>query len=165
MATKDFFKVMGAQERHDELYKLSANNYVLFVLYGEENGQGYVWRKDYDHKPEEVELRTDINALINSITDSNILSGFVWNGKPVYLSQENQMNFKAACDLAVQTGGAILPVKFKLGEDAEGNPVYHTFTKIEPMQDFIMKAFAYINQCTNAGWVEKDGIDYTKFNI
>lgn len=165
MAKSDFFKVMGSQERHDELYKLSANNYVLFVGYGEENGQGYVWRKDYDHKPGEQELRADIEKLINSITDNNILTGFVWNGKPVYLSQENQMNFKAAHDLAVQTEGAILPVKFKLGEDAEGKPVYHTFTKVEAMRDFVLKTFAYINKCTNDGWVEKDGIDYSKFNI
>lgn len=156
---------MGSQERHDELYKLSANNYVLFVGYGEENGQGYVWRKDYDHKPGEQELRADINGLINTLTDYKILTGFVWNGKPVYLSQENQMNFKAAHDLAVQTEGAILPVKFKLGEDEDGKPVYHTFTKVESMQDFILKTFAYINKCTNDGWVEKDGIDYSKFNI
>lgn len=165
MATKEFFKVMGSQERHDELIKLSANNYVLFVGYGEENGQGYVWRKDYDHKPEEVELRADINTLINSITDNSILTGFVWNGKPVWLSQENQMNFKGAHDLAVQTEGAILPVKFKLGEDADGKPVYHTFTKVEVMQDFVMKIFAHINKCTNEGWVVKDGIDYSKFGI
>ena len=36
---------------------------------------------------------------------------------PVWLSSENQFNYKAAYDLAVQTGGATLPVTFKFGTD------------------------------------------------
>lgn len=159
MSKTDFFKC-GADRRQDSLTRLSDTNYLLIFGYGKEDGQGYNWRKYYDHKPTAAELQADINALINSVTDHNILTAMVWNGKPVYLSQENQMNFKAAYDLAVQTDGAVLPVKFKLGEDKDGKPVYHTFTKVEPMADFVMKAFAHINACTNEGWIEKDSVDY-----
>jgi hypothetical protein len=34
---------------------------------------------------------------------------------PVWLSTENQFNYKAAFDLATQTGGKSLPVTFKFG--------------------------------------------------
>lgn len=165
MEQTEFFKVYGAQERQDQLIKLSANNYLLIFGFGrdsEESESGYTLRKYYDHKPSKSELKSDIDALINKQTELLILDGFVWNGKRVYLSDENQHNFKAAYDLAKDSGGATLPTKFKLGEDEEGEPIYHTFTKIEPFADFIYKAFGYINTTLNEGWVEKDGVDYSK---
>ena len=106
------------------------------------------------------------NAIIDGIdaqTDERILSGFAWNDKPVWLSSENQFNFKAAYDVAVQSEGASLPVKFKLGEDADGHPVYHTFTALSAFTDFYTRAIAYINQCLNEGWAEKDGIDWAPY--
>lgn len=161
MSKTEFFKC-GAERRQDSLTRLSATSYLLIFGYGEDDGLGYNWRKYYDHLPTPSELRADIEGLINGITDYTILTGMVWNGKPVYLSAENQMNFKATHDLAQQTNGAVLPVKFKLGEDKDGKPVYHTFTKIEPMTDFIIKCFTHINTATNEGWVEKDAVDYDK---
>lgn len=113
MSKTDFFKV-SATERQDQIVRLSDNNYLLIFGYGRENGddeQGYNWRKYYDHKPDELELKEDITALIDHFTDERILTGFQWNGGNVYLSQENQMNFKAAYDLAVQTQGASLADK------------------------------------------------------
>lgn len=165
---KDFFKVYGAKERQDSILMLSKSKYVIFVGFGKDSDDaesGYNWRKDYDHEPTIAEIRSDIDNLINSQTDAKILTGFSWNGKPVYLSSENQFNFKAAYDLAFQTGGANLPAKFKLGEDAEGKPVYHTFTKTEVLADFVMKAFAFINAVLKEGWQEKDGIDYSLFQV
>jgi hypothetical protein len=159
---KDFYKVYGAKNRQDQIVKLSETNYLLIIGFGKDGDNGYNYRKNYDHKPSIEELRTDIEILINKETDAVILNGFVWNGKSVYLSTENQINFKAAYDLAVQTEGATLPIKFKLGEDADGNPVYHTFQKLEAFTDFFTKAFAFISKCLNEGWSEKDSIDYAK---
>lgn len=163
MSGTDFFKVGGTQ-RQDQVVRLSDNNYLLVFGYGKENEddeQGYNWRKYYDHKPTEAELKEDITALIDSCTDGRILTGFQWNGNNVYLSQENQMNFKAAYDLAVQTQGATLPIKFKLGEDADCNPLYHTFEELAEFTDFYTKAVAYIVTVLNEGWDEKDSIDYS----
>jgi len=162
MAKTDFFKVYGAESRQDKLIKISADNVLLIYGYGTDDGQGYNWRKYYGHKPTEEELKADIEALVNGITDGNILNGFTWSGKPVYLSTENQMNFKAAYDLAVQTEGATLPLKMKLGEDADGNAVYHTFTALSAFTDFYTKAVAYIQSALQEGWTEKDGVDYPK---
>ena len=160
MATTEFFKCFGAEQRQDKIVRLSANNYLLIFGYGQEDGQGYNMRKYYDHEPTKSELKKDIDGLINASTDRIILDGFKWNGKQVWLSTENQMNFKAAYDLAVQTNGATLPVKFKLGENEEGAPVYHTFTALSAFTDFYTKAVAHVVGCLNEGWQEKDGVDY-----
>ena len=159
---KDFYKGYGAKERQDIIVRLSDTNYLLIFGFGKDGDNGYNYRKNYDHKPSVDELKADIESLVNEETDSTILHGFTWNGKSVYLSTENQINFKAAYDLAVQTNGATLPIKFKLGEDEDGNPVYHTFQKIEAFTDFFTKAFSYISKCLNEGWTEKDSIDYAK---
>lgn len=163
MKTNDFFKIYGCSERQDALLKLSDEHYVLFFGFVKDNPDdetGYRWRKDYDHKPTVEELRTDIEELIDKDTDERTMTGFVWNDKPVHLSTESRFNFKAAYDLAVQTQGATLPVKFKLGEDAEKKPIYHVFENMEEFTDFYTKGMAYINQVLNDGWLKKDAVDY-----
>lgn len=163
MATTEFFRCNGATERADKLVRLSERNYLLiFGFDSDADGNNYTWRKYYDHKPTVREIKQDIGSLINAETDAKILSDFTWNGKPVYLSKENQQNFKAAYDIARDTEGAILPIKFKLGEDSDANPIYHTFTKFEPLADFVKKVVAYVNETLNAGWKKKD-IDYSIF--
>ncbi len=165
MTTSEFYKVYGAEEREDALIKLRNSKYlVVFGFYADDDGS-YRWRKQYDHKPTIAEIKSDINALINMMTDETILNGFSWNSKPVYLSQENQINFKAAYDLAVQTEGAILPIKFKLGEDSDGEPVYHTFTSLNAFSDFYTRAVAFITAALANGWQQKDSVDYTVFTV
>lgn len=158
-------KVYGSPKRQDGLYKIGRDKYELIYGFGEDEHGTWNYRQRFSYKPTADEVKRIIEAQINADTDSAILSGFEWHGKPVYLSAENQMNFKAAYDIARDTDSATLPVKFKLGEDADGKPVYHTFTKLEPLADFISKAFAFINQKLNAGWSEKDGIDYSTFDV
>lgn len=165
MATTEFYRCNGAAERADALVCLSKTNYLLIFGFGtDEDGNNFTWRKYYDHKPTAREIKQDISDLVNTETDAKILTGFTWNSKPVYLSAENQMNFKAAYDIARDTAGASLPVKFKLGENENGEPVYHTFTKLEPLADFVMKAMSFVVATLNEGWEKKD-IDYSIFDI
>ena len=90
-------------------------------------------------------VKDAIIADINARTDEKIVGGLVWTPQaggdpiPVWLSTENQFNFKSAYDLAVQKQGATLPVTFKMGEDEEGNPVYHTFETMEDADDFYLE--------------------------
>ena len=74
----------------------------------------------FDHKPVKEELTKLITDEINARTNRKIIEGLTWNGIPVWLSTENQLNFKSAYDMAVQAAGASLPVEFKLGEQ-DGN--------------------------------------------
>jgi len=153
-------KVFGATVRNDQLIVHGTGKAVLIYGYGEEDGQGFDYRHVFDHKPTKEELKNVIEEHINSMTDEKILTGYVWNGKPVWLSKESQFNFKAAYDLAVQKDGANLPVKFKLGEDENHKPVYHTFKSFSSLDDFYTSAITFINQTLNEGWAEKDNVDY-----
>lgn len=153
-------KVFGATVRNDQLIVHGTGKAVLIYGYGEEDGQGFDYRHVFNSKPTREELKKVIEAHINELTDQKILSGFIWNGKKVWLSSENEFNFKAAYDLAVQTEGSTLPIKFKLGEDENGDPVYHTFKTMNAFTDFYTSAIAFINQTLNEGWEEKDNVDY-----
>ena len=163
MKQSDFYKV-GADKRQDQVIKIGVNNYLLIFGYGiDEDGNGYNMRKNYDHKPTKAEIKNDVETLINGEIEKKILSGFEWRGIKVWLSLENQMNIKAAYDLAVQTNGERLPKKMKLGEDEDGRPVYHTFEDLEEFSDFFKAVVDYIEQVRMEGWDEKDGINYGEF--
>lgn len=149
-------KCYGAEERHDQLIVLGTGQCVLIYGHGEEDGQGFDYRHRFDHRPTASEVLKVITDHVDSLTDQKILTGYRWQGKNVYLSSENQFNFKAAYDVAVQTEGAQLPIKFKLGEDAEGLPMYHTFNSMNAFTDFYTGAISFIQQTLAAGWEEKD---------
>ena len=158
-------KIYGATERQDGLYKIGRNKWELIYGFGKDTDDaesGFNYRERFDHKPTPDEIKAVIISQINEQTDANILSGFKWNGINVWLSTENQINFKAAYDLAVQTNGTILPVKFKLGE-TDGNPVYYTFADVDTFTEFYVAAVNHVTTCINEGWQEKDNIDLTLF--
>lgn len=128
------------------------------------------WREIYLTKKQNptISLNTIKTAVIEDInaqTDEKILSGLQWRGKSVWLSSENQFNFKAAYDVALQTGGASLPIKFKLGEDEQGNPVYHVFDTLEEFTEFHAVVISFIQGCLNEGWERKDGINWEDYEV
>lgn len=126
----------------------------------EEQGVSFM-EEDILHKPTRSEVKGIVLRGFNAIVDEKILSGFKWKGMPVWLSHENQFNYKSAYDLAVQTNGATLPVTIKFGTIEE--PVYYDFTAIEELQDFYMGVMAHINTCLQEGWGKKDSIDWSKY--
>lgn len=116
---------------------------------------------DFGHRPTPDEIKDTISGWYNAQTDSAILSGFKWRDMAVWLSSENQFNYKAAYDLAVQSGGDTLPVTFKLGTDE--TPVYHTFDTVEELGDFYSSSVAYVQQVISDGWAKKDSVDYSVY--
>lgn len=157
-------KIYGAKERQDGLYSIGRNKWELFYGFGKDNPDdesGYNWRQKFKQKPSLADIRAIIKKTINDETDRKILEGFVWKGMPVWLSTENQFNYKAAYDLAVQTNGATLPVRFKFGTDAA--PVYYTFESLEDFSNFYTLAMVHINTVLNEGWAEKDLADSMTF--
>lgn len=113
------------------------------------------------HRPTLQEIKDIVLAWMNGQIEAQILGGFVWNDMQIWLSSENQFNYKAAYDLAVQTGGASLPVVFKLGTNDA--PVYHTFTSVDEFRAFYMAAINHISTTLNEGWARKDAIDWTPY--
>lgn len=112
----------------------------------------------FPYKPSLDVIKDIILDIENAAIDKKILSGFVWNDMTVWLSSENQFNYKAAYDLATQTNGANLPLTFKFG-DTE-NPKYHEFKTLDDLSDFYIKAMSYINTTLSEGWKKKDSIDW-----
>ena len=100
-----------------------------------------------------------ILSYYNSKIDEKILSGMEWNGMKVWLSSENQFNYKAAYDIAVQTNGGNLPVVFKFGETDK--PQYHMFNTLDELSDFYLKTVKYVQTTLFNGWKEKDTIDWS----
>ena len=122
-----------------------------------EDGSASYMEEEYSHKPTGEEIRALIMSWHNSQTDAAILSGFVYNGAHVWLSTENQYNYKAAHDLAVQTDGKNLPVTFKFGSDE--HPEYHTFNQLDELKDFYTKAVGYIQTVLVDNWKKKDNFN------
>ena len=145
--------------RNDCLVQFSTGKAVLTYGYWEEEQDGemvgYSWQHTWHTPPSNQEVVDLIVSAINTHTDERILSGYVWKGVNVWLSQENQFNFKAAYDVAVQANGAILPITFKLGE-RDGAPVYHTFNDMTEFAGFYTGAIAFIQNTLAEGWAEKD---------
>ena len=121
-----------------------------------------IWYETWlSNKPTIEQIKEIVINTINKDVDDKILSGFVWKDMPVWLSTENQFNYKAAYDLAVMSQGKSLPVLFKFGTTE--NPIYHTFETLEDISDFYLSAMAYISKTLEDGWVMKDSIDWSEY--
>lgn len=149
-----FYKV-GAEERKDQLVQIGHKNWLLiFGFCNDEELGGYNWRKNYDHKPTVREIKQDISDLINADTSRKILTGMTWKGIPLWLSQENQRNISDA------VRAATLPVRLKLGEDEDGNPIYYIFEDSNELTELYNAVWEHIRSSLDYGWREKDSVDY-----
>lgn len=114
-------------------------------------------------KPNLEAVKKVIIADIDARTDEKILNGYEFtpDGSEtpivVWLSKESQTDFSEAHRLQ------IVPIKFKLNETADMQPIYHTFETFEELDRFFTGGVRYINQCLNEGWAEKDSIDWTPY--
>ena len=128
----------------------------------DENTADYL-EAEFDYRPTRDEIRATITAHYNDQVEQQILSGFEYEGNAVWLSAENQFNYKAAHDLAFQTQGATLPVTFKFGTDDA--PVYRTFDTLSDLSDFHRRALQHIQDALRAGWKKKDEIDMSLYHL
>lgn len=158
-------KVTGSSDvKHIECINPKKDKWkVRWAIKATENGAAEYMEEDFDHKPTVDEIKGIIIGWYNSNIDTEIVSGFVWNGTSVWLSTENQFNYKTAFDAAVMSGGATLPVKFKFGDD--DTPVYHEFKTIEELSDFYYKAIAFVQSVLQKGWDEKDLLNFKVYEV
>ena len=132
------------------------------------SGKIYEWYEVYMPKTQIQHLTLDDvkSAVIEDIdaqTDAKILNGYEFtpdgaeSAIVVWLSKENQTNFSEAHRLEV------VPIKFKLNETEDKQPIYHTFETFEELDRFYKGGVQYINQCLNEGWARKDAIDWEPY--
>lgn len=129
----------------------------------DENGITSYMEEQLFYRPTENDIKSIIHGWINEQTNERILTEFCYEGVPVWLSTENQFNYKAAYDLAVQTAGASLPVTFKFGTDDE--PRYRKFDSLESLTDFYTKALRHVHDMLQQGWNEKDNLDLKLYQV
>ena len=124
-------------------------------------------------KPNLEAVKKAVIDDINARTDEKILSGYEWTvlhgddaGKTVkvWLSAENKENYKAKYDTAKNDPELITwPSKFKVSENDDLTPIYEYFDNIAELKAFYYGGLNYIEQTVNAGWVEKDSIDWAPY--
>lgn len=141
---------------------------ISYDLQEEAGKELATWREIYfpkkqTAKPTLQQVKDAIIADIDKQTDEKILNGYQFTPEgaeepiTVWLSKENQTNFSEAHRLQ------IVPIKFKLNETADKQPIYHEFTTFEELDAFYKGGVQYINQCLNEGWAHKDGIDWAPY--
>ena len=134
---------------------------IRFDVQKREDGSADYMEHRFYSKPTLEEVKTIITNFINEQTDLKILSGLRYDNQLVWLSAENQANYKAAYDLAVQTQGESLPYKVKLG--TEDTPVYKEFSTLQDFKAFYLSVQRHINDTINEGWARKDAIDWSLY--
>lgn len=149
-------KVCGLKS--DFAYMKEDNSRVIIGYGLNETDSLCEWYEVYLYKKQTSQITLDIikSAIIADINEhvkNNIIGGFVWNDKPVWLSEENQMNFAQA----------VVPVTFKIGEEEDGTPIYQEFTTNTDLKNFVEACVLWKQQCLNEGWAEKDAIDWEPY--
>lgn len=140
----------------------------------ERTGESYVyWAHDFGHKPTLAEIKQVIIDHIDAQTDERILTGYEWTvlhglheglTVNVWLSNENQTNYKAIHDAAIQHPDKVkFPKKFKIWEDTNNKGIYEEFEALDEIVDFYLGGMAHIEQCTNEGWAVKDTLDFSEY--
>lgn len=152
---------------------------VSYDLTQLEDKKHYEWLEVYLYKRQNSSMLTleavkkAILSDIDADTDANILSGYQWTvlhgddeGKvaSVWLSKENQMNYKAKHDAARDYPDLVtFPMKYKIAETEESVDVYEEFQDINELAQFFIGAISHIESCVNAGWARKKSIDWTPY--
>ena len=128
-----------------------------------EDGSATYMEVEFMGQPSPEAIKSVVIGWYNKQIEEAILSDFVYENMSVWLSSENQFNYKAAYDLAVQTNGSTLPVIFKFGTDEE--PHYRTFATLEELTDFYMKTMNHIQDTLANGWEKKDAFNLELYRV
>lgn len=115
------------------------------------------------------QVKQAILADINAQTTASIISGFDYTVKhgeqqgtevKVWLSKENQSDFHA---MHSNADALTFPVRYKIGELADGTPVYEEFANAEEMHAICVSITSHILACQQTGWARKDAIDWEPY--
>lgn len=117
----------------------------------------------FDYIPSFNEIQHVILDYYNQQIENEIKSGCVWKNMNIWLSLENQINFKVIYDLTQQTNGQNLPITLKL--NTSENPIYYDFNTVEDVSDFYLTTIKHIQNTLQKGWEKKDSINWSNYKI
>lgn len=162
----DYIKVLVPEgyDRWIQLYDPIEDVWVITIYIGQaQQGVADAVIVYHKGKPSLEDIKSYVFKWINKQIDQEILSGHKWRGMAVWLSSENQQNYKASYDLAQQFAGqrGSLPLTYKFGTQTE--PIYHQFETLEELTDFYLSTVLYVKSVLATGWERKDTIDWTPY--
>lgn len=152
-------KVYGLKQCYVPVRETYSQTIISYSMTPEPDGVHATWYEVYFNKkevqkPSLEQIKEAVISDINARVKDNIISGFVWNGKPVWLSEENQMNFAQG----------VAPVTLKIGEELDGTPIYHNFDTADELEGFSTQCSMWRQCCLKGGWTEKDSIDWSPYD-
>jgi len=118
------------------------------------NDTHYLFNKEYKGKPTQETVTNDVLNELNSECEKEITEGFKYNEYSVWLSLENQQNYKMLYDYLKNGGTEQTKVKLY---DAQGNGVYMEFD-VKEYQPFYFAIIEHINATLSKYWDIKDNI-------
>lgn len=153
-------KIYGAEKRCDGIKQIGRRRWKVFFGFGEDDMGTYVYCHVFDYKPSFDEVKEMILGQINANVQEQILSGFRYRDKIVWLSAENQRNIALA--YAMAKGGDIqtLPT-LKLGSDDDYE--MYTFQNVNEFVLFAVHVQMHIEDSIAAGREEKGLVDWTNY--
>lgn len=119
---------------------------------GEQRGVTFI-ETEFPYKPTLREVRDFVLGVIDEQTRAAIISGFTYEGNPVWLSEENQLNFSQA----------VVPATLKIGEQQDGTPIYKTFSDAAELKAFNDACSLWRQQCLSEGYQKKDEMDWQPY--
>lgn len=124
-------------------------------------GEGEVVETIVSPRPTLEVIKHYILDWHNKEIDKVILFGHKWRGMGVWLSSENQQNYKASYDLVQQFNGQMgtLPTTFKFGSVEE--PKYFTFEDMQTLTEFYLASVMHVKETVVKGWAIKDSLDWS----
>lgn len=105
------------------------------------------------HKPTIDEIKSIVLGWYNSQVEENIKSGFIFQGRKLYLNKETQMNINLFSDASV------FPLTLKMGE--EYSPVFVVFNTKEELKNLKNSMASHIKKCLREGWDIKSNINWS----
>lgn len=136
---------------------------MRFNLEAASDGSASWIEEDFTHQPSIEEIKAVYDSWSSNETARLIREGLTYGGHLVWLSQENQLNYKMIHDTAVQSGGQNLPVRIKLGPDQA--PAYVTFSTISEIKTFFSAVTSHIQSCLELGWQQRDTFDLESYRL
>ncbi len=154
-------KIYGTTQRQDGLQRIGKNKWLLYFGYYEAEDGNYEYRHTFSHKPTMDEIKQLVRDTIDAETKDKIVNRFEFDGTRVWLSDEKQRNYASI----ENNENIAFPLTLKLNEEADATPIYHTFATREDFIKFSKDASAFIIKTITEGWQEKDGVDWSVFDI
>lgn len=184
-------KVFAPKECYVPIREDNSRTIISYEYVAEEDGINATWYEIYIPKNQKksVSFNEVCDAIIEDINarvTEKIVTGYTWkvlHGEDeglvanVWLSTENQTNYKAKHDTALQYPQLVeFPMQYKIGEqevqqqgeedertETKKRAVYEYFANIQELAQFYLEGVSFIESCYKEGWAKKDSMDFEPY--